>query len=203
MANVTALFWDVGGVMLRNGWDEESRRKAVGKHKLDWAEFEDRHERFVAALETGQIALDEYLEQTVFYRQRSFTKREFEDFIFSLSEPFPKTLGIVQRLAQSKKLVLAILNNESLDLNLYRIDRFGLRDYFSAFFSSCFLGARKPDEAIYRMALQITQRSPQESVFIDDRVPNLEGARRCGMRAIHFQNATQLEQDLRALDIEF
>ena len=55
----------------------------------------------------------------------------------------------------------------------------------------------KPDPAIYRLALQVTQRAPEECVFIDDRALNLECARQMGMRTIHYQNAPQLRAELR------
>ncbi len=203
MAKISALFWDVGGVLLSNGWDKPSRRKAVEKFGLDWEEFEDMHELVVTAFETGQIALVEYLKRTVFYRPRSFTQEDFRDFLFSLSQPCLETLTILERLAESKKYMLATLNNESVDLNLYRIERFGLWKYFDVFFSSCFLGVKKPDEAIYRLALQITQLPPEECLFIDDRALNLECARNCvGMRTIHFENPPQLRRELKDLGFE-
>jgi putative hydrolase of the HAD superfamily len=202
MGKVTAMFWDVGGVLLSNGWDKPSRRRAIDKFGLDAEEFESRHELVVAAFETGQMGLEQYLDRTVFYRPRSFTQQDFKDFMFSLSRPCPETLAIVERLAQKKNCLLATLNNESLDLNLYRINRFGLRDYFEVFFSSCFLGAKKPDEAIYRLALQMTQRVPEESLFIDDRELNLECARHCGMRTILYQDPAQLRRELQDLGIE-
>ncbi|MDQ2949344.1 MAG: HAD-IA family hydrolase [Acidobacteriota bacterium] len=64
---------------------------------------------------------------------------------------------------------MATLNNESRDLNCYRIERFHLRDYFTVFLSSGFLGVRKPDEKIFQLALEITQRSPNECLFVDYR----------------------------------
>ncbi len=64
------------------------------------------------------------------------------------------------------------------------------------FLSSCYLGLRKPDAAIYRLALEITQRRPDECLFIDDRLPNIEAAMQIGMRAIHFQDAAQLRTEL-------
>ena len=203
MAKISALFWDVGGVLLSNGWDKPSRRKAVEKFQLDGEEFEDRHELVVTAFETGQIGLQEYLERTVFYRPRTFSQQDFKDYLFSLSQPCAETLAVVERLAQSKKYLLATLNNESLDLNQYRIERFGLRKYFDVFFSSCFLGVKKPDEAIYRLALQISQHPPEECLFIDDRALNLECARNCvGMRTIHFRDPAQLQRELRELGVE-
>jgi putative hydrolase of the HAD superfamily len=203
MAKISALFWDIGGVLLSNGWDKPSRRKAVEKFKLKWEEFEDRHELVVTAFETGQIRLKQYLERTVFYRPRIFNEQDFKDYLFSLSQPCAETLAVLERLAQSKKYLLATLNNESLDLNQYRIERFGLRKYFNVFFSSCFLGVKKPDEAVYRLALQITQFPPEECLFIDDRALNLECARNCvGMRTIHFQDPPQLQRELREVGIE-
>ena len=202
MPKVTVLFWDVGGVLLSNGWDEPCRREAVRKFGLDWEDFEGRHQLIVTAFEIGEIGLKEYLERTVFYRPRAFTEQDFKNFLFSLPRPCPGTLAMVERLSQSKRYLLATLNNESLELNLYRISRFGLRNYFDVFFSSCFLGVRKPDEAIFHRALQMTQRSPEESVFIDDRAVNVDCARRIGMRAIRFQDAAQLRHDLRESGVE-
>src|SRR2546425_2184114 len=114
-----------------------------------------------------------------------------------------RTLAIVDRLARSKKYLLATINNESTELNVYRINRFNLRNYFTVFFSSCFLGVKKPEEAIYRLALEMTQRASSECLFIDDRELNVECARNCtGMRAIHYQDPAQLERELRAMNIE-
>lgn len=98
---------------------------------------------------------------------------------------------------------MAMLNNESLEVNEYRIRQFGLRKYFSVFLSSCYLGVRKPEKAIYRMALQITQSAPQQSLLIDDRVLNLEAARRRRMNTIHFKDAPPGEKELRALGLEW
>ena len=97
---------------------------------------------------------------------------------------------------------MASINNEPRELNQYRIEAFALRKEFQAFFSSCFLGARKPEEAIYRMALEVSQRAAESSVFIDDRALNLENPRRLGMQVIQHQNAKQLRGDLQALGIE-
>lgn len=202
MTDVTTLFWDVGGVLLTNGWDKGSRRKAAGKFGIDWEDFQDRHELVVTAFETGQLGLEQYLDRTVFYRPRSFSKEEFREFVFSESNAFPETLAVLDRLASTRKYLLATINNESLELNQYRIERFGLKLYFTAFFSSCFIGAKKPDDAIFRIALQMTQRSCDECVFIDDRALNLECARKCGMRTIRYENAPQLARELRALGVE-
>jgi putative hydrolase of the HAD superfamily len=198
MPEVTALFWDVGGVILSNGWDRAARSAAAKKFGLDWEEFQDRHELASPAFETGQITLETYLQRTVFYRKRTFTRDEFVDFIFAQSSELPDSRAVIDEVSKTGKYLLATINNEPRELNEYRIHRFNLRREFKGFFSSCYLGVRKPDEGIYKLALEVTQRRPEECLFIDDRELNLECARQMNMTTIHFQNAAQLRRDLAA-----
>ncbi len=202
MSEITGLFWDVGGVILTNGWDHASREKAVAQFHLDSEDYRDRHELTFPALETGQMTLDEYLQRTIFYRSRPFTREQFKEFMFAQSREYPETRAVLRALARSGKYRLATINNELLELNQYRIERFNLREDFSAFFSSCYLGVRKPDERIYRIALQVTQCDPKRSVFIDDRPPNVEGAQKTAMNTIHYQNVQQLRAALSRHGVE-
>ena len=87
MSTIRALFWDVGGVLLTNAWDHTQRAQALQHFQMDGEEFRDRHEMVVSSFERGKITLDEYLDRTVFYRPRSFTRDAFRDYIYSLSEP--------------------------------------------------------------------------------------------------------------------
>jgi putative hydrolase of the HAD superfamily len=203
MSDVTALFWDVGGVILSTGWDRAARLAAAQKFGLDWEELQDRHDLASPAFETGKITLDTYLERIVFYRKRPFTREEFTDFIFAQSEEFPESRAVLSGVAATGKYLLATINNEALELNEHRIQQFQLRREFKAFFSSCYLGIRKPDEGIYRLALEVTQRQPEECLFIDDRELNLECARALRMRTIQFRDAAQLRQDLAASGVMF
>jgi putative hydrolase of the HAD superfamily len=201
LSQITALFWDVGGVLLTNAWDREQRERALEEFKLDEVEFHDRHEMVVSSLERGKISFDEYLERTIFYRQRSFTRETFKQYIFSLSQAHEDVLAFARELAKSGKYLMATINNESIELNLYRIEKFGLRGVFTDFFSSCFVGLRKPEEGIYRLSLDVTQKQPQECCFIDDRDLNLECARSLGVHTIEMKDLGQLQQELRKLGV--
>ena len=201
MAKISAIFWDVGGVLLSNAWDHEQRQRAVKQFHLDEADFEDRHEMLVSSLERGKISLQEYLDRTIFYRPRSCTREIFTQYMFSLSQPDTNTLRFAADLAQSGKYLMSTINNESKELNLFRIQTFGLREIFSLFVSSCFVGLRKPEEGIYRLALEITQKAPEECCFVDDRPLNLDTASRLGMHVILMENAGQLRQELQKLGV--
>ena len=85
MSDVTALFWDVGGVILSNGWDEHARAEAAKRFALDPADYEQRHKRAEVELETGDITLETYLDRTIFFRERPFTREEFKEFMFAQS----------------------------------------------------------------------------------------------------------------------
>ncbi len=196
MAGITTLFWDIGGVLLTDGWDREERRAACEKFGLEPVDFEQRHQSITDSFEKGEVGLDQYLDLTVFYRSRQFARKDFKDFMFSESRSFQKNLVVAGQLARSGRFLMATLNNESLELNVHRIERFRLRNCFSAFFTSCFLGTMKPEEKIYQLALQITQRPPGECLFIDDRSLNLQYPQKLGMQTIHYENPAQLRHDL-------
>lgn len=196
MAEISALFWDNGGVILTNGWDRGSRQQAVEKFQLDWADFEDRHELVLNAFETGALSLDDYLKRTVFYRPRTYAPEDFKKFMFDQSQPYPESLAWVKSLARTRRYLMASLNNESLEINEYRIAQFKLTECFEIFFGSCYLGVRKPHLEIYKLALKITQRQPAQCILIDDRGLNLECAREVGIQTIQYKNLTQLRADL-------
>lgn len=202
MSAIHAIFWDVGGVLLSNAWDHTQRMAALERFGLDEEEFHSRHEMVVSSFERGKITLDEYLDRTVFYRSRPFTREEFRDYMFSLSRPMPEVLAFARSLADSGKYFMGTINNESRELNLQRIEKFGLREIFRLFVSSCFVGLRKPESGIYRMAIEITQFDPEECCFIDDRALNLECAGKMGMRTIQMKTVEQLRGELEKLGVK-
>jgi putative hydrolase of the HAD superfamily len=201
VSTIRAIFWDVGGVLLSNAWDHTQRLAALEHFRLDEEEFHSRHELVVSSFERGKITLDEYLDRTVFYRNRPFTRDQFRDFMFSLSEPMPEVLAYTRALADSGKYFMGTINNESRELNLHRIEKYGLRQIFRLFISSCFVGLRKPESGIYRLAIETTQINPEGCCFIDDRALNLEYAAKLGMRTIQMQTLEQLREELGKLGV--
>jgi putative hydrolase of the HAD superfamily len=196
------ILFDVGGVLLTNGWDHRERANVLDQFHLDRGEFEARHEAPNDAWERDLISVTEYLDATVFYETRSFSHEEFLEAICAQSQPLPDgALGILGELAASDKCMLGVLNNEARATNEYRFVRYGLRAYLEAAFSSCYLGLRKPEPAIYRRALDILGRPPQRVLFIDDRAENAAGAAAAGMKTIRFTGAEALRSELANLEV--
>jgi putative hydrolase of the HAD superfamily len=203
MTEIRHIFFDIGGVLGSNGWDREQRQRAIHRFELDPDEFQWRHEEVVGEWEEGRITLDEYLDIAVFYMERPFSRKDVIDFMCSQSVPDEGTIRIARALQTDSRFTLMTLNNESEELNIYRIEAFGISQIFEAFLSSCWLGVRKPIRRFYHRALGIAHAEPASSLFIDDRQQNLTPARALGMNVIHFTSAAQLRSDLeRLLDLE-
>ena len=196
------ILFDVGGVLLTNGWDRCERFTVLDRFHLDHAEFEARHMGPYDAWERDAINAREYLDATVFYEQRSFTHEDFLEAIFSVSKPLPNgAIGILQQLAASGKCMLGTLNNEAREPNNYRFQRYELRQCIEVAFSSCYVGLRKPEPAIYRRALDILGRPGERVLFIDDRQENVAGAEAAGMKGLCFSGADNLRRDLELLSV--
>jgi putative hydrolase of the HAD superfamily len=194
---IDLVLFDIGGVLGSNGWDHEQRAAAIARFGLDAEDFNYRHEELAGGVEVGQISLDEYLDVAVFCEPRTFSHDDFKAFMFAQSVPWPDSIAVASALAASG-VRMATLNNESEDLNNYRIQHFGLRAIFPTFFSSCWLGIRKPARRIYEHALAMAQADPKRTLFVDDRLQNLAPAGTLGLKTIHFQSAAQLRKDVKA-----
>ncbi|CAN5634210.1 HAD family phosphatase [soil metagenome] len=198
---ITTVFCDVGGVLLTDGWGHQSRQLAAKHFNFDYEEFDKRHQPLAGDFDSGLLNAIDYLNQTLFYRPRAFNQSEFMEFMRSQSEPFLDRIEVIAEIAESKKYLMATINNESLDLNSYRINKFELYKYFSLFFSSCYMRCSKPQAPIYDNALCITQKTARECVFIDDREANLVVPKQLGMRTILCTEAGQVRKELMDLGV--
>jgi putative hydrolase of the HAD superfamily len=196
------ILFDIGGVLLTNGWDHRERSIVIEQFKLDRDAFESRHAKVFEAWERGELAVDEYLSAVVFNEPRSFSREEFFAAICAQSKKLPDgALCILQQLAASDKCKLGSLNNEARETHEFRVSTFELNKYFEYTFASCYMGIRKPDAKIYLRVLGILGSKPERSLFVDDRLENIAAAAAVGMKAIHFTGAEALRYDLENLEV--
>lgn len=206
MEGISTILWDVGGVLLTNGWDRRQREAVLPRFGLDSseaeAEFERRHAEMNDAWEKDEASVEQYLRHTVFYEPRAFSQADFLEAMHGESGVLEDSaMGILRQLSASEEYVLATVNNESRALNEYRLAKFELLDDFEAFFSSCYLGLRKPDRKIYQVALDVLRRDPEETVFIDDRAENVAAAATLGIHGIRYESSAKLAEELARLGI--
>ncbi len=193
---IKTVFLDIGSVLLTNGWDRKSRKLASAKFNLHHDDFESRHEDLFALHEEGKVSLDYYLDKTVFYKPRSFSKDEFKSFMFDQSNSYPEMIALFTGLKDKYRFKLISVNNEGLELSTYRVDKFSLNSLFDFFITSCFVHIRKPDENIFKLALNLSYTRPDESLFIDDRSFNVETAASLGIHAFRHIDYASTKKEL-------
>jgi putative hydrolase of the HAD superfamily len=199
---IRAIYWDIGGVLLTNGWDHEERARVLQQFAIPRDEYESRHEEANDRWEKGELSDDAFLKETVFFKERSFTPSEFLQAVRAQSKWLPGGAKNVIAAARAHSgLKMAMLNNESGPLNDYRIETFGLTEYFDGFFCSAYLGMRKPDPRIFRAGTAMLHFQPEECAFVDDRENNCAAAAGVGMHAIQYKGEEPLTKALDALGV--
>jgi putative hydrolase of the HAD superfamily len=198
---ITTLFLDIGGVLLTNGWDHNARTRAAAQFGLDYEEMNERHHLTFDTYEEGKVSLDEYLNRVVFYQERSFSKEEFKAFMHAQSQPLPEMIEMMRALKAQYGLQVAAVSNEGRELTVYRVRQFKLGEFIDFFISSCFVHYRKPDEDMYRFALDIAQISPPQVVYIDDRPMFVEVAQSLGIKGIIHKDYGTTRSALEALGL--
>jgi putative hydrolase of the HAD superfamily len=199
-SDLRILFFDIGGILLSNGWGHESRKEASEKFGLDYDEVNSLHNFIFNVYEIGSITLDEYLDRVIFNRPRDFVREDFKEFIYSQSKELPDMLQWLKEWKKDCGFRIISINNEGKELNDYRVQKFKLHECFDAFISSCEVKMRKPDPRIFELAMGIAQASPKQCVYFDDRIMFAKAAERLGIRAFQhtdFETTKKILNDLK------
>jgi putative hydrolase of the HAD superfamily len=196
---ITTLFLDIGGVLLTNGWDRNARARAATEFQIDLDELNQRHHLTFDMHEIGKLSLDEYLQRAVFHEPRDFSKEQFREFMFAQSKFLPDMLELMCEIKETYDVTVAAVSNEGRELTEFRIDHFNLHRLFDVFVCSCFVHFRKPDIAIYRLALDLTQAAPDEVAYVDDRAMFVDVADRLGIRGICHRSVEDTKEQFAAL----
>jgi putative hydrolase of the HAD superfamily len=199
---ITCVLFDIGGVLLNNGWDHLERKRAAAHFKLEWAEMEARHRLTFEIYEQGKLTIDEYLTLVVFHEKRPFTMALFRNFMFTQSKPFPQMIQLAAQLKARLGMKIAVVSNEGREMNAYRVRKFKLDGLFDSFISSSFVHLRKPDVNMFRLALDIVQVPAAQAVFIDNTPMFVQIAEGLGMRGILHAGYKSTREKLSALGLK-
>jgi putative hydrolase of the HAD superfamily len=181
---ITHLFTDLGGVLLTNGWDRGLRKLVASHFEIDADEMDERHHLTYDTYEAGKISLSVYLERVVFWEPRPFTEDQVVAFMVEQARCFPDMIELYKRVKAENRLKVVVVSNEGRELTTDRIRRFNLKEFVDIFVVSSYVHFRKPDEDIFRIALDVAQAEPSEVVYVDDRHMFAEVACSLGMHEI-------------------
>lgn len=166
---ITILFVDIGGVLLKYGWDRKARSRTADDFGLDFQEMDERHHLTFNTCEEGKISLEEYLDRVVFYQDRPFSHKQFVEYMYDQSQAIPGMIDLISAVKSQHDLEIAAVSNGGSELTMYRVEKLNLREFIDFFISSCFVHYRKPDVDIYPITLDVVQVKPDEVVYLDDR----------------------------------
>lgn len=128
----------------------------------------------------------------------------YDRFYEMLDHPFPEMAALVERLHDAGT-PLYVLSNAPAFLDSWLrgpgADRHPFLGRFRDYVVSGLVGCCKPEAAIYDLTCRTGGFQPGEAVFIDDNLPNIQGARAFGMQAIHHRSADETSATLRALGL--
>jgi putative hydrolase of the HAD superfamily len=199
--SITHLFTDLGGVLLTNGWDRGLRKAVAAQFAIDPDEMDERHHLTYDTYEAGKISLSVYLQRVVFWQPRNFTEDQVVDFMLSQARAFPEMIELYKRLKAKHALKVVVVSNEGRELTADRIRRFELKEFVDIFVVSSYVHFRKPDEDIFRLALDVAQADPAEVVYVDDRPMFAEVACRLGMHEIWHRDLDRTRAAFAALGL--
>lgn len=180
-SDIGAVFFDLGMVLVTFDWEiaipHWSARNGGDAVRLREFLAHPLHDAF----ERDALSADEFYEQGLTMTGFGGTRDEFTAHWNEIFTEIPENVAVARRLA--RHLPLYLLSNTNPWHAAYLETQFHWMQLFTARFYSCRLGVRKPDPRIYQLALARAGVAPRHAVFFDDRLDNVEGARRVGMRA--------------------
>jgi putative hydrolase of the HAD superfamily len=198
-SGIQAIFWDLGGVIVRTfdrsgreHWEEQLGLPTYGLEKLVFrgemgvkASIGEAEDEDIWRWVAEQLGLDE--------QQRDQLMRDF-----FRGDRVDEQL-VDQIRAQKTDYKTGLISNAWPSLRPAMENEWHIADAFHDLVISAEVGLAKPDPRIYQLALERLAVRPDQAVFIDDFIENVEGAQAVGMYAIHFKNSEQAQTDLEVM----
>jgi putative hydrolase of the HAD superfamily len=195
------LYSDVGGVLGTNGWDTHLRQKITAHFQLQLDQIESRHHLMFDSYERGYMSFEDYLRSVFFNVPRAFTLEQLRDYTYNESVAWPANIQFFKRAKELNRLKIGLISNEGRGLTEHRVRKFHLRELADFMIFSHCVGYRKPDREIWRLALDLAQVTPRESVYLDDRKIFVDIAADMGFTAVHYVSLEDLSRRLQELGL--
>lgn len=192
--------FDIGGVIIKWRNNDPIYKYLSKRYNRPYAEVKRVCVRRLPSLESGEISITAFMNDTLHDLGRSLKRRDSAArlWVLPLERLCKPKLGIinyVRMLRRNGYSVYALTNVSSPHLEFFR--RTGLADEFDHVFASSELGSVKPNREIFQKVFRHLEASPAEVVFVDDRVDNVKAARDYGIRwAFQFKSIGQLKRDI-------
>jgi putative hydrolase of the HAD superfamily len=175
---------DIGGVLGTNGWDSNVRRTVCQHFDLVESEIADRHRLMFDSYERGYMTFEEYLRRVFFGSPRPFSIEQVRDLAYAQSVPWPENIAFFRKLKEANSIKVGLISNEGEGITAHRVETFRLRELADFMIVSHCVHMRKPDRNIWQLALDLTQVTAADTLYVDDRAMFVEIAAQMGFTAM-------------------
>lgn len=192
MKGIKSIIFDLGGVILNINFQLTYQ----AFEQLGVKDFTSLYNQFHGSplfngLETGKVSNEDFLAEMHKYAPEGTTSQQIIDAWNAMLLDFPlQRLQLLQQLRQHYGLYL-LSNTNAIHLQAFNNQLQqsrgipSLAAFFDKAYYSHLIGCRKPDKEAYQLVLDENGLNPAETLFIDDTLPNIEGAQAVGLQTIH------------------
>jgi FMN phosphatase YigB (HAD superfamily) len=193
---IRAIIWDLGGVILRT----ENRLPRTQLAERLGMTYDDL-DRLVFESQSSKLAIIGSIEEA----------RHWESICKALHLPFEEIPALREGFFGGDRIDsnlleainslrtryrIGLLSNAWSEIRKYIENDWDIANVFDDMIISAEVGLAKPDRRIYQLAVDRLGVLPEQAVFIDDVLGNVEGARLAGLASIQFQDPSQVQAEL-------
>lgn len=202
MSSIKNIIFDLGGVFIKINYLKTSNAfKELGITQFDDYFTQTFSNNLFTQLEEGKISDEAFYNGFRTLAQTNLSNQQIEKAWNAMLESFwQERLDWLEKIAQHYYCYL-FSNTNSIHYNAFmknyaieNAERKPLNDYFIKAFYSQQIGYRKPHVEAYKFVLQKANINASETLFIDDTLKNIEGAKQAGLRTFHLTNQVDLTQ---------
>jgi putative hydrolase of the HAD superfamily len=199
MSNIQAVFWDLGGVIIRT--EDRSSRAAweallgLPPRELDQIVFAGEMGRKAALGLAGADDIWTWVAERLGLdpEQRENLRKDFwRGEVLDL-----ELVGYIRGLKANYRT--GLISNAWREIRQDIENEWRIADAFDDLIISAEVGLAKPDPRIYQLALTGLGVEASQSIFVDDFLENLEAAAALGMHTVQFVNRSQAQQQVESL----
>lgn len=200
MQNIKAIVFDLGGVLLNLDFKKVSDAfKALEMEKFDELYSHSKADLLFEDLEINKMSEEVFCESLKRYTDKPITNEDVINAWNAILLDFRiESLAALKRLRKKYKLFL-LSNTNSIHYTQFSkifettMDEKSFNSLFDKAYYSHEIGLRKPDAEAFEYVLNENNLKPEETLFIDDSIQNIEGAKRVGMLTIHLEKGMKIE----------
>lgn len=195
---IQSIIFDLGGVLI--DWNPGYLYKKIfdKEEEIEWFLKNVCTPEWNALQDEGRSFADATKELlSKFPRHEQAIRAWYDRWPETIGGPLHETVDILKSVRNSNRQRLFALTNWSAETFPWARQKFDFLQWFEGIVVSGEEKTRKPFSKFYEILLKRYGVAPEEAIFIDDNLKNVEAARRLGLLGIHFQGASALRVDLR------